>query len=189
MFDLLRGFCDKTIKQVHIQTAGALNDLDGLCPQVLIFPLFLPVLLVQQVQLGLCEVYFLSLLFRYQFLRGCAPDASQLDTDDLIYQLVQLFNAIPGLPITFAGMPDIVMALIPRSGLAYNSSVLSDTLSSAGGQCQTSAAVTAIDIPHQQRLPLGVKRHIAMMGHSFFHHPLCLFKGLLVNDLKVGQHI
>jgi len=29
-----------------------------------IFPLFLPVLLVQQVQLGLCEVYFLSLLIR-----------------------------------------------------------------------------------------------------------------------------
>ena len=116
-------------------------------------------------------------------------NAPKLDTDDLIYQLVQLFNAIPGLPVTFAGMPDIVMALIPCSGLAYNSPILSDTLSSAGGQRQASAAVATVDIPYQQRPPLGIKWHIAMMGHSFFHHLLCLFKGLCVNDLKVGQYI
>ena len=82
-----------------------------------------------------------------------------------------------------------IMALIPRSGLAYNSSVLSDTLSSAGGQCQTSAAVTAIDIPHQQRPSLCIERHIIMSGHPFFHHLLCPFISFCVDNLKLWQHL
>ncbi len=62
----------------------------------------------------------------------------QLDTDDLIHQLVQLFNAIPGLPVTFAGVPDIVVALIPRSGFAYNGSVLEEFMVSFPSVCASS---------------------------------------------------
>ena len=127
--------------------------------------------------------------FRYQFLRGCAPDSSQLDTNDLIHQLIQLFNAVPGLPVTFAWMPNIVMALIPCSGLAYNSPVLSDTLSPAGSQRQTASTVTAIDIPHQQRPSLCIERHIIMSGHPFFHHLLCPFISFCVDNLKLWQHL
>ena len=49
LFDLLRSLADKAVQQVCIQAAGALNDLDGLRPQVLIFPLLLPILLIQEI--------------------------------------------------------------------------------------------------------------------------------------------
>lgn len=116
-------------------------------------------------------------------------NAPKLDTNDLVYQFIQLFYAISRLAVAFAGMPDIVVALIPCSRFPHDSPVFSDTLSSAGGQRQAASAVSAVDIAYQQRPSLGVKRYIAVMGHTLLHHLLCPFISFCVDNLKLWQHL
>ena len=91
--------------------------------------------------------------------------------------------------IAFAGMPDIVVALIPCSRFPRDSPIFSDTLSPAGSQRQTASAVSAVDIAYQQRPSLGVERYIAVMCHTLLHHLLRPFISLSVNDLKLWQHL
>ena len=85
-------------------------------------------------------------------------------------------------------MSNVIMTLIPGPGLPQDGSILSDTFSSASSQRQAATAMATINVAHQQRPPLGVKRHIVMMGSSLFHHLLCFLKGLHINDLEVCQY-
>ena len=90
LLDLCGSFLHNAVKQIHVQTAGALDNPERFSPQILIVLLLLLVLTGQKVQLGLGNIYFPALTLFYQFLGRGRLYLLKLDADNLLYQVIQL---------------------------------------------------------------------------------------------------
>ena len=109
----------------------------------------------------------------------------KLHTDHAVYDSVQLCHTVAGLSITRPRMPFVVMALIAGADLTANAAVLSHILSAARCQCKPTAAVTTIDVSHQQGLPARVKRDFIVVCPAVLQHLLRSVENIIINDTQL----
>ena len=109
----------------------------------------------------------------------------KLHTDYSVYDGVQLRHTVAGLSITRPRVPFVVMALIAGADLTANGAVLSHILSTARCQCEPTAAVTAIDVSHQQGLPARVERDFIVVCPAVLQHLLRSAENIIINDTQL----
>lgn len=89
---------------------------------------------------------------------------------------------LAGLSVAFAGMSDVVMALVSHPRFVFHCAICAIHAPAAGRQCQPISAVGAENISDQEGFSLAVQRHVAMRERPLAHDLLCLGKGGNVDD-------
>ena len=117
------------------------------------------------------------------FRRG--SDLCKLHADHFFYNTVELCDAIAGLSVAFAGMSDVVMALVSHPRFVFHCAICAIHAPAAGRQCQPVSAVGAENISDQEGFSLAVPRHVAMREHPLAHDLLCLGKAGNVDDAQL----
>lgn len=117
------------------------------------------------------------------FRRG--SDLCKLHADHFLHNTVELCDAIAGLSVAFAGMSDVVMALVSHPRFVFHCAICAIHAPAAGRQRQPVSAVGTENISDQEGFSLAVQRHVAMRERPLAHDLLCLGKGGNVDDAQL----
>ena len=104
---------------------------------------------------------------------------------DMVANAVQFLTGVSGLTVTVLRMADLVVAGVSDTGFPFGLTL--GASSTAGGQHQFGTTVGAVDHPGEQRLPLGVKRHLIVVHCPGFHQLLCPLIQIQRNDLQLRK--
>lgn len=175
-------FFHQCVQKLHAETALTANDFQRF--RLIIGEVFL---LLCQMRIGLIELdsckldfFFMLVIQNLGFRRG--SDLCKLHADYFFYNTVELCDAIAGLSVAFAGMSDVVMALVSHPRFVFHCAIRAVHAPAAGRQCQPISAVGAENISDQEGFSLAVQRHVAMRERPLAHDLLCLGKGGNVDD-------
>lgn len=175
-------FFHQCVQKLHAETALTANDFQRF--RLIIGEVFL---LLCQMRIGLIELdsckldfFFMLVIQNLGFRRG--SDLCKLHADHFLHNTVELCDAIAGLSVAFAGMSDVVMALVSHPRFVFHCAICAIHAPAAGRQCQPISAVGAENISDQEGFSLAVQRHVAMRERPLAHDLLCLGKGGNVDD-------
>ena len=175
-------FFHQCVQKLHAEIALTANDFQRF--RLIIGEVFL---LFCQMRIGLIELdsckldfFFMLVIQNLGFRRG--SDLCKLHADYFFYNTVELCDAIAGLSVAFAGMSDVVMALVSHPRFVFHCAICAIHAPAAGRQGQPVSAMRAKNIPDQQGFSLAVQRHVAMRERPLAHDLLCLGKGGNVDD-------
>lgn len=178
-------FFHQCVQKLHAEIALTANDFQRF--RFIIGEVFL---LLCQMRIGLIELdsckldfFFMLVIQNLGFRRG--SDLCKLHADYFFYNTVELCDAIAGLSVAFAGMSDVVMALVSHPRFVFHCAIYAIHAPAAGRQCQPVSAVGAENISDQEGFSLAVQRHIAMRESPLAHDLLCLGKGGNVDDAQL----
>ena len=175
-------FFHQCVQKLHAEIALTANDFQRF--RLIIGEVFL---LLCQMRIGLIELdsckldfFFMLVIQNLGFRRG--SDLCKLHADHFLHNTVELCDAIAGLSVAFAGMSDVVMALVSHPRFVFHCAICAIHAPAAGRQCQPVSAVGTENISDQQGFSLAVQRHVAMRERPLAHDLLCLGKGGNVDD-------
>ncbi len=175
-------FFHQCVQKLHAEIALTANDFQRF--RLIIGEVFL---LLCQMRIGLIELdsckldfFFMLVIQNLGFRRG--SDLCKLHADHFLHNTVELCDAIAGLSVAFAGMSDVVMALVSHPRFVFHCAICAIHAPAAGRQCQPISAVGAENISDQEGFSLAVQRHVAMRERPLAHDLLCLGKGGNVDD-------
>ena len=175
-------FFHQCVQKLHAEIALTANDFQRF--RLIIGEVFL---LFCQMRIGLIELdsckldfFFMLVIQNLGFRRG--SDLCKLHADYFFYNTVELCDAIAGLSVAFAGMSDVVMALVSHPRFVFHCAICAIHAPAAGRQCQPISAVGTENISNQEGFSLAVQRHVAMRERPLAHDLLCLGKGGNVDD-------
>ena len=175
-------FFHQCVQKLHAETALTANDFQRF--RLIIGEVFL---LLCQMRIGLIELdsckldfFFMLVIQNLGFRRG--SDLCKLHADHFLHNTVELCDAIAGLSVAFAGMSDVVMALVSHPRFVFHCAICAIHAPAACRQCQPISAVGAENISDQEGFSLAVQRHVAMRERPLAHDLLCLGKGGNVDD-------
>ena len=109
------------------------------------------------------------MLIGYQTILGGNADSGELVAHQSVHNFIQLDNAVAGLTVAEVRMPGLKMALITAFDLIAHRSIFADILLAGGRQRQPVFAMSAEDVPYQQRTAAQIQRRIRMVRCAFFH--------------------
>lgn len=175
-------FFHQCVQKLHTEIALTANDFQRF--RLIIGEVFL---LLCQMRIGLIELdsckldfFFMLVIQNLGFRRG--SNLCKLHADHFLHNNVELCDAIAGLSVAFAGMSDVVMALVSHPRFVFHCAICAIHAPAAGRQCQPISAVGAENISDQEGFSLAVQRHVAMRERPLAHDLLCLGKGGNVDD-------
>ena len=178
-------FFHQCVQKLHAETALTANDFQRF--RLIIGEVFL---LLCQMRIGLIELdsckldfFFMLVIQNLGFRRG--SDLCKLHADHFLHNTVELCDAIAGLSVAFAGMSDVVMALVSHPRFVFHCAIRAIHAPAAGRQCQPISSVGAENISDQEGFSLAVQRHVAMRERPLAHDLLCLGKGGNVDDAQL----
>ncbi|MEI3079171.1 MAG: hypothetical protein V8T00_07730 [Oscillospiraceae bacterium] len=167
--DLFFAFSNKAVQQVNIQAAFAANDVDRLSFIVgKLLLLFLQPHGRHSVAASGKRCGFFVLLGD-QTILGRNTDSGELVAHQSVYDSIELCHAIAGLSVTEVRMACLEMTLITAFDLIAHRSIFADILLAGGRQRQPVFAMSAEDVPYQQRTAAQIQRRIRMVCCPFFH--------------------
>ena len=175
-------FFHQCVQKLHAEIALTANDFQRF--RLIIGEVFL---LLCQMRIGLIELdsckldfFFMLVIQNLGFRRG--SDLCKLHADHFLHNTVELCDAIAGLSVAFAGMSDVVMALVSHPRFVFHCAICAIHAPAAGRQRQPVSAVGTENISDQEGFSLAVQRHVAMRERPLAHDLLCLGKGGNVDD-------
>ena len=175
-------FFHQCVQKLHAEIALTANDFQRF--RLIIGEVFL---LFCQMRIGLIELdsckldfFFMLVIQNLGFRRG--SDLCKLHADHFLHNTVELCDAIARLSVAFAGMSDVVMALVSHPRFVFHCAICAIHAPAAGRQCQPISAVGTENISNQEGFSLAVQRHVAMRERPLAHDLLCLGKGGNVDD-------
>ena len=178
-------FFHQCVQKLHAEIALTANDFQRF--RLIIGEVFL---LLCQMRIGLIELdsckldfFFMLVIQNLGFRRG--SDLCKLHADYFLHNTVELCDAIAGLSVAFAGMSDVVMALVSHPRFVFHCAICAIHAPAAGRQCQPISAVGTENISDQEGFSLAVQRHVAMRERPLAHDLLCLGKGGNVDDAQL----
>ena len=178
-------FFHQCVQKLHAETALTANDFQRF--RLIIGEVFL---LLCQMRIGLIELdsckldfFFMLVIQNRGFRRG--SDLCKLHADHFLHNTVELCDAIAGLSVAFAGMSDVVMALVSHPRFVFHCAICAIHAPAACRQCQPISAVGAENISDQEGFSLAVQRHVAMRERPLAHDLLCFGKGGNVDDAQL----
>ena len=178
-------FFHQCVQKLHAEIALTANDFQRF--RLIIGEVFL---LLCQMRIGLIELdsckldfFFMLVIQNLGFRRG--SDLCKLHADHFLHNTVELCDAIAGLSVAFAGMSDVVMALVSHPRFVFHCAICAIHAPAAGRQGQPVSAMRAKNIPDQEGFSLAVQRHVAMRERPLAHDLLCLGKGGNVDDAQL----
>lgn len=178
-------FFHQCVQKLHAEIALTANDFQRF--RLIIGEVFL---LLCQMRIGLIELdsckldfFFMLVIQNLGFRRG--SDLCKLHADHFLHNTVELCDAIAGLSVAFAGMSDVVMALVSHPRFVFHCAIRAIHAPAAGRQCQPISSVGAENISDQEGFSLAVQRHVAMRERPLAHDLLCLGKGGNVDDAQL----
>lgn len=178
-------FFHQCVQKLHAEIALTTNDFQRF--RLIIGEVFL---LLCQMRIGLIELdsckldfFFMLVIQNLGFRRG--SDLCKLHADHFLHNTVELCDAIAGLSVAFAGMSDVVMALVSHPRFVFHCAICAIHAPAAGRQRQPVSAVGTENISDQEGFSLAVQRHVAMRERPLAHDLLCLGKGGNVDDAQL----
>ena len=178
-------FFHQCVQKLHAEIALTANDFQRF--RLIIGEVFL---LLCQMRIGLIELdsckldfFFMLVIQNLGFRRG--SDLCKLHADHFLHNTVELCDAIAGLSVAFAGMSDVVMALVSHPRFVFHCAIRAIHAPAAGRQCQPISSVGAENISDQEGFSLAVQRHVAMRERPLAHDLLCFGKGGNVDDAQL----
>ena len=178
-------FFHQCVQKLHAEIALTANDFQRF--RLIIGEVFL---LLCQMRIGLIELdsckldfFFMLVIQNLGFRRG--SDLCKFHADHFLHDTVKLCDTVAGLPVAFAGMSDVVMALVSHPRFVFHCAICAIHAPAAGRQCQPISAVGTENISNQEGFSLAVQRHVAMRERPLAHDLLCLGKGGNVDDAQL----